>query len=243
MKFGLCKIPTVFRYQCGAMFGYTQETNALNFETCEWPGNVETDLIPLKKFVQELLRRSRSTCSTFQTAICYIEAIRNKIKIAQDNEQGGRSIRGDQVNNDGRIVIDETVVNNGCNCNPAQLPDNSKCSPCRTQKNILINFLFLYNRVKVETNFDTAFYSATRLPVGASLLSSRFHGRISLVGKIRSRQMLLQQSVGKTLWPPCMGGQPLRARSWLATLGREKFFFTFRRIGVEDRESTNYAQP
>ena len=100
-------------------------------------------MIPLKKFVQELLRRSRSTCSTLQTAICYIEATRNKIKIAQDNEQGGRSIRGDQVNNDGRIVIDETVVNNGCKCNPAQLPDNSKCSPCRKQKNILINFFFI----------------------------------------------------------------------------------------------------
>src|ERR1700742_4592482 len=37
---------------------------------------VETDLIPLKKFVQELLCRARSTCSTLQTAICYIEAIR-----------------------------------------------------------------------------------------------------------------------------------------------------------------------
>jgi hypothetical protein len=44
--------------KCGAMFGYTQETNALNFETCGWPGNVETDLIPLKKLIQELLHRS-----------------------------------------------------------------------------------------------------------------------------------------------------------------------------------------
>jgi len=69
---------------------------------------------------------------------------RNKIKIAHDNEQGGRDIRGDQVNNDGRIVIDETVVNMGCNCNPSQLPDNSKCSPCRTQKNILINYFYFY---------------------------------------------------------------------------------------------------
>src|ERR1700742_581756 len=62
-----------------------QEANALNFETCEWLVNVEIDLIPLKKFVQELLHRSRSTCSTLQTAICYMEAIQNKIKIAQDN--------------------------------------------------------------------------------------------------------------------------------------------------------------
>jgi hypothetical protein len=44
----------------------TQETNALNFEACEWPKNIETNLIPLKKFVQELLHRSR-----FQLAAHY----------------------------------------------------------------------------------------------------------------------------------------------------------------------------
>jgi hypothetical protein len=113
----------VFLYQCGATFGYTQETNALNFETCEWSAKVETDLIPLKKFVQELLRGSKSTCSTLLTAICYVEAIRHKIKVAQDNEQGGRGIRGDQVNNDGRIVIDVTVQ--VANCQRGRVANNS----------------------------------------------------------------------------------------------------------------------
>ena len=47
----------------------------------------------------------KSTCSTLQTAICYIEAIQNKVKITQDNEQGGRGMRGDQVNNDGRMLL------------------------------------------------------------------------------------------------------------------------------------------
>jgi hypothetical protein len=54
---------------------------------------------------------------------------RSNTKVAQDNEQGGRGIRGDQVNSDGRIVIDVTVAKRGCDCDPTLLPDNGMCFP------------------------------------------------------------------------------------------------------------------
>jgi hypothetical protein len=102
-------IPAVFRYQCGANFGYTSSTAGRSIEEFKLPkGDNLSDLISLRKFVSELLRRSRSTCATLQTALCYIEAVRHKIPEFQQDEKEGRGIRGEQVNNVGRITIDET---------------------------------------------------------------------------------------------------------------------------------------
>lgn len=95
-------IPAVFRYRHGANFGYSSDTVASPLEAFR-PHSVDTDLIPLQKFVREILRRSRSTCSTFQTALCYLEAIRAKIPSVQQAEKAGRGCRGDQVDNEGRI--------------------------------------------------------------------------------------------------------------------------------------------
>ena len=39
----------------------------------------EKDLVPIRTFVQEVLRRSRTSCSVLQSALCYIEAIRRKV--------------------------------------------------------------------------------------------------------------------------------------------------------------------
>ena len=61
----------------------------------------EKDLVPIKVFVHEVLRRSRTTCSVLQSALCYIKAIRSTVPdIAQLEQEGearlfnGRQDRG-----------------------------------------------------------------------------------------------------------------------------------------------------
>jgi hypothetical protein len=50
---------------------------------------------PLKTFVHEVLRRSRTSCSVLQTALCYIEALRLRIPELVHQEQTGEGIRGE----------------------------------------------------------------------------------------------------------------------------------------------------
>jgi len=50
---------------------------------------------PLKTFVHEVLRRSRTSCSVLQTALCYIEALRPRIPELVNQEQTGEGIRGE----------------------------------------------------------------------------------------------------------------------------------------------------
>lgn len=50
---------------------------------------------PLKTFVHEVLRRSRTSCSVLQTALCYIEALRPRINELVQQEQTGEGIRGE----------------------------------------------------------------------------------------------------------------------------------------------------
>ena len=50
---------------------------------------------PLKTFVHEVLRRSRTSCSVLQTALCYIEALRSRIPELVHQEQTGEGIRGE----------------------------------------------------------------------------------------------------------------------------------------------------
>jgi hypothetical protein len=58
---------------------------------------------PLKTFVHEVLRRSRTSCSVLQTALCYIEALRSKIPELVHQERTGEGIRG-EVDQSERIV-------------------------------------------------------------------------------------------------------------------------------------------
>jgi len=101
------RVPDVFRYQCGANFGYTPETRGKAPEEFKTPKR-DSDLINLRKFVQELLRRSRSTCSTLQNALCYVEAIRLRVGELQQAEEEGLGTRGESMDNEGRIIKDET---------------------------------------------------------------------------------------------------------------------------------------
>jgi hypothetical protein len=50
---------------------------------------------PLKTFVHEVLRRSRTSCSVLQTALCYIEALRLRVPELVQQEQIGEGIRGE----------------------------------------------------------------------------------------------------------------------------------------------------
>lgn len=48
------------------------------------------NLVPIKGFVHEVLRRSRTSASVLQTALCYLEAIRPKVSELAQLEQSGQ---------------------------------------------------------------------------------------------------------------------------------------------------------
>ncbi len=53
------------------------------------------NLAPIKGFVHEVLRRSRTSGCVLQTALCYLEAIRPKVPDLVQKEQAGVGIRGE----------------------------------------------------------------------------------------------------------------------------------------------------
>ncbi|EIW83131.1 hypothetical protein CONPUDRAFT_143136 [Coniophora puteana RWD-64-598 SS2] len=53
------------------------------------------NLTPMKTFVHEVLRRSRTSGTVLQTALCYIEAIRSKVPELVRQEQSGQGVRGE----------------------------------------------------------------------------------------------------------------------------------------------------
>ncbi|KAJ7772594.1 hypothetical protein DFH07DRAFT_953059 [Mycena maculata] len=54
-----------------------------------------SNLVPIKGFVHEVLRRSRTSGSVLQTALCYLEAIRPKVPELIQKEQSGEGARGE----------------------------------------------------------------------------------------------------------------------------------------------------
>ncbi|KAF8158700.1 hypothetical protein K438DRAFT_332569 [Mycena galopus ATCC 62051] len=54
-----------------------------------------SDLVPIKGFVHEVLRCSRTSGSVLQTALCYLEAIRPKVPDLIRKEQSGEGNRGE----------------------------------------------------------------------------------------------------------------------------------------------------
>lgn len=103
-------IPPVYRLQSGAAFGYSPDTRGMSVD--DFPATEQgSDLVSLKKFITELLKRSRSTAATFQNALCYLEAIRQKIPEIQKAEMEGRGTRGEPVVHAiGRVTIDPEFV-------------------------------------------------------------------------------------------------------------------------------------
>jgi hypothetical protein len=64
-----------------------------------------SNLVPLKGFVHEVLRRSRTSGTVLQTALCYLEAIRTKVPDLARLEKSGQS--EEQEETAGRIICAE----------------------------------------------------------------------------------------------------------------------------------------
>ncbi|KAF8919869.1 hypothetical protein CPB85DRAFT_727784 [Mucidula mucida] len=60
-------------------------------------------LVPVRAFIQEVLKRSKTTGSVLQTALCYLEAIRPQVVELVELEKTGQGIRGEPELDD-RIV-------------------------------------------------------------------------------------------------------------------------------------------
>lgn len=67
-----------------------------------------SNVVPLKGFVHEVLRRSRTSCSVLQTALCYLEAIRCKVPNIIQQEKLGNGVRGEPDQSFRIIQADES---------------------------------------------------------------------------------------------------------------------------------------
>lgn len=68
----------------------------------------ESNLVPLKGFVHEVLRRSRTSGNVLQTALCYLEAIRSKVPDLVRTEEAGEAVHG-EMESVGRIIKAEDL--------------------------------------------------------------------------------------------------------------------------------------
>jgi hypothetical protein len=66
----------------------------------------QTNLVPIKVFVHEVLRRSRTSGGILQTALCYLEAIRSKVPDLVRREQMGEGSR-EEPELASRITVDD----------------------------------------------------------------------------------------------------------------------------------------
>jgi PHO85 cyclin-5 len=69
-----------------------QSSRLTTAEMCD-PRN---SFVPLRGFVHEVLRKSRTSGAVLQTALCYLEAIRTKIPDLVREEQCGEGVRGEK---------------------------------------------------------------------------------------------------------------------------------------------------
>lgn len=88
--------------------------------------------ISLETFVHEVLRRSRTTCSVLQSALCYVEALRNKVPLIVDIERAGRPLTKAKA-----IEGHAGVVNGG---SPGISRSNCSSGPCLTETTVLAGF-------------------------------------------------------------------------------------------------------
>lgn len=62
--------------------------------------DVQSNLVPLRGFVHEVLRRSRTSGNVLQTALCYLEAIRSKVPELVRQEESGEAVHGETDSGD-----------------------------------------------------------------------------------------------------------------------------------------------
>jgi hypothetical protein len=84
----------------------------VNAETKDGQQNPDNDaqnnLVPLKGFVHEVLRRSRTSGNVLQTALCYLEAIPPKVPELARQEEAGEGVKGEIQSTD-RIIKAEDL--------------------------------------------------------------------------------------------------------------------------------------
>ncbi|KAA1476028.1 hypothetical protein DENSPDRAFT_489981 [Dentipellis sp. KUC8613] len=114
---------------------HDRETPRPQASTCR------ADAIPLKSFVHEVLRRSRTSCSVLQTALCYLEAVRPKVPEILRQERLGNGAQG-EADQGFRIIREEDLPPHeriyqddddefAVPCEPPMhLPDNPLATPC-----------------------------------------------------------------------------------------------------------------
>ena len=69
----------------------------------QYPYQSTAEHMPMKHFIHEVLRRSRTSFIALQTALCYIEAIRPKIPEVAEQEAAGCGPR--EVDQNDRVVL------------------------------------------------------------------------------------------------------------------------------------------
>ncbi len=87
-----------------------------------WGGfAAEPGLLSLKHFVYYILQHSRTTCSVLSSALCYVEAVRNKVPLIAGLERG---IQGPPA-----LVEEEESWQTGRNCGATTPPISAPPSP------------------------------------------------------------------------------------------------------------------
>ncbi|KAL4267748.1 Cyclin N-terminal domain-containing protein [Pleurotus pulmonarius] len=76
--------------------------------------NTQHGLVPIKGFVHEVLRRSRTSACVLQTALCYLEAIRSKVPELVRQEALGEGIQGEPETQS--RVISASDLDHAANC-------------------------------------------------------------------------------------------------------------------------------
>ena len=75
-----------------------------------YPQLQRCDIAPIKGFVHEVLRRSRTSGTVLQTALCYLEAIRSKVPDLVRKEKQAFSSSSPVASDDGRISQGEVGI-------------------------------------------------------------------------------------------------------------------------------------
>ncbi len=194
---------------------------------------MEKELVPLRIYVHEVLRRSRTTFSVLQSAVCYIEAIRGRSRIlpsrrsrqcaqGRSNDRGSHRVR--------RGGHDGTGLRRAPTANPKQC-QRTHCSRQHTNRNPRsdrVDDSSSRKRWRLEETQSAleaiapAPPSAITSPMSSKGVPGGTHPRI----QIPARSLLLQPCMGKVVWSRSPRSQSLRTRtrrsSRMASLGWEE---------------------
>jgi ribonuclease HI len=197
----------------------------------------EKGLVPIKTFVHEVLRRSRTTCSVLQSALCYVEAIRSKVPELVEAEKRGQRVRGEWETGETIVKADEdawdletlTDTDNIC----SGVPTEPALDPMAT-----LTMNSTYTELEIGTSeapgqedtFKRKKMPSKPLPPLPPLPSPLLCPRRTFLAadtriKILARPMLLEPRVGETLWSATTRSGSVRGRAREAVIGEQNYHF------------------